>query len=73
MNLKWTYLQIIIDKVVELVVAILHIFFKHAIKKCFFYIFLKLSKYDIQSSATLDTLQYQGTYHFYHRFDFYIE
>lgn len=32
MNLKWTYLQIIIDKVVELVVAILHIFFKHPIK-----------------------------------------
>lgn len=56
MNLKWTYRQIIIDKVVELVVAILHIFFKHAIKK-----FLKQSKYDIQSSATLGILQYQGT------------
>lgn len=61
MNLKWTYLQIIIDKIVELVVAILHIFFKHAIKKVFFYIFLKQSKYDIQSSATLGILQYQGT------------
>lgn len=55
------YLQIIIDKIVELVVAILHIFFKHAIKKFFFYIFLKQSKYDIQSSATLGILQYQGT------------
>lgn len=60
MNLKWTYLQIIIDKVVELVVAILHIFFKHAIS-FFFYFFLIQSKYDIQSSATLGILQYQGT------------